>query len=105
MSSMNSPWVAAAYLDATSRRSAGWRGHDGTTAASGRQTSLRKSRQQRTASLAWLKLVPYRTVALTSGDMCRARSANGSSKNRAATSSVPAITSPSTPWFTTWKKP
>lgn len=57
------------------------------------------------ASLAWLKLVPYRTGARTSGDMYRARSGKGSSKKRAATSSIPAMAPESTPWFTTWKKP
>ena len=83
-------------------RSAGSSGHDATAAWSGwQEASLRKSRQKSTASLSWLKLVPYLTGARTSADRYRARRGSGSSKNRRATSSSPAITSRSTPWFTT----
>ena len=66
----------------------------------GLHISFKKSLQQNTSSLFWLKLVPYLTGDCMSEDMYLALSSNGSSKNIVLTSIILLITSLGIPWFT-----
>lgn len=67
-------------------RSMGDEGQKGRTSDKGWQLSFKKSLQQKTSSLVWLKLVPYLTGERKSVDMYFDLSSNGSSKNLLLTS-------------------
>lgn len=81
-------------------RSAGEEGQKGRTSDKGWQLSFKKSLQQKTSSLFWLKLVPYLTGERISVDMYLDLSSNGRSKNLLPTSIIFSITSLGMSWFT-----
>lgn len=85
--------------------STGEEGQWGRTSGKGWHISFKKSLQQNTLSLFWLKLVPYRTGACISEDMYLALSSKGSSKNLVLTSIMLLITSLGMPWFTNCMNP
>lgn len=85
--------------------STGEEGQWGRTSGRGWHISFKKSLQQNTVSLFWLKLVPYRTGARISEDIYLALSSNGSSKNFVPTSIILLTTSLGMPWFTSCINP
>lgn len=80
-------------------RSTGEEGQQGIVSDKGWQLSLRKSLQQNTSSLFWLKLVPYLAGEAISFDMYFDLSSKGSSKNILLRSVILKIASSATPWF------
>ena len=80
-------------------KSTGEEGQNGRTPERGWQLSFKKSLQQNTRSLFWLKLVPYLTGAYISVDMYLDLSSKGSSKNLLLPSTMLRITSFGIPWF------
>lgn len=83
----------------------GEEGQKGRTSDSGWQLSFKKSLQQKTPSMFWLKLVPYRTGARMSADMYFALSSKERLKKLLLASIMSSITSLSIPWFTNCIQP
>ena len=83
----------------------GEEGQKGRTSGRGWQLSFKKSLQQKTPSVFWLKLVPYRTGDRISALMYFALSSNGSSKNFLLALIMLSMASLSIPWFTNCTQP
>lgn len=96
---VNSKW--ALEISPSHLKSLGSEGQWGQKRETGWQYNFKKSLQQKTPSLFWLKLVPYLTGANMSGDMYFALSSKGSSKNRLPTSTILRVRSHGMPWFIT----